>query len=334
MPNQSSSPKVCIVMATYRPNPKFLEEQIQSLIAQDYRNWTCVITDDNSDPDSIELIKYLISKDSRFSLIYNMTDPGAFYNFENGLKAVPNDAEFICMCDQDDIWKPNKLSLLLEAMQDPSVSLVHTDLLLGDKDGKVFHDSCWQFEGRQMINLNPDSLIFRNVVTGMASMFRRSVLEFALPFPRGNRPILYYHDHWIAVCSLIGGGKISCLPVPTAIYRQHGGNLVGSLRKRDPLLTRSLFSLKGMKVVFKKCLVAYSIRLRLSRDFLERINQVAHRAPQIQDRFDLKYFRTEKDYGLRLLIFLWTHFSIHISHWRGVVQVIAGKIFFDLGYRI
>jgi hypothetical protein len=55
-------------------------------------------------------------------------------------------------------------------------------------------------------------------------VFRRSLLELALPFP----PFVEtsFHDHWLAVVALLAGG-IDYLDAPLYDYTQHGRNVIG-----------------------------------------------------------------------------------------------------------
>jgi hypothetical protein len=73
-----------------------------------------------------------------------------------------------------------------------------------------------------------ESFIVENQYTGGAMVFRTSVLELALPFPRLSTPS-EVHDHWIAVC---GAALGQTLVVETVVqdYVQHGMNVIGEVR--------------------------------------------------------------------------------------------------------
>ncbi len=81
------------------------------------------------------------------------------------------------------------------------------------------------------------SLAIANTVTGAASMFRRELLDLALPFPPGQPDQHPYHDHWLALCAL-GTGEIAYLDRPTYDYTRHVDSVTvrpaasGSLRPR------------------------------------------------------------------------------------------------------
>ena len=48
--------KVTILMATYNGS-KYLEEQLNSIIKQDYTNWKLIVSDDHSTDETIEILQ-------------------------------------------------------------------------------------------------------------------------------------------------------------------------------------------------------------------------------------------------------------------------------------
>src|SRR5262249_39039026 len=79
-------------------------------------------------------------------------------------------------------------------------------------------------------------LVVANTVTGAASMFRRSLLPFLLPFPPAGAPA--YHDHWIAGVAL-ALGEIRFVSQPLYDYVQHDGNVTGARADAAPPPVRS-----------------------------------------------------------------------------------------------
>lgn len=257
--------KLTIVLATYNPNLSFLKEQIDSICKQTFMDWSCLIVDDASSLESINQIKSLIQNDDRFVLHQNQKNLGSIYNFERGLKLVSADSDFIALCDQDDIWLPEKLETMIHEFSNPQVLLVHSDLKLMDAQGAILSESCWVKEERDLQNINIDHFIYRNIVTGCAAMFRASLLKQALPFPLDNH-YFYHHDAWLALLAL-NQGKIVSIKKPLVLYRQHGSNVVGSSQTKGVLQT---VQNKSFKEIFKKCLLAYESRTILAKDYFQR----------------------------------------------------------------
>jgi hypothetical protein len=66
-----------------------------------------------------------------------------------------------------------------------------------------------------------------NTITGAASLFRREVLDYALPFP--PRYGAAYHDHWVALVAM-ALGEVDYIDRPLYDYVQHDGAALGHAR--------------------------------------------------------------------------------------------------------
>lgn len=217
----ASGPRIAICMATYNPTQSWFIEQINSIKAQTHRNWVCIITDDSPMEEIHQQIRQVVADDPRFYVFKNATRRGSYYNFEEALRRVPIDADFIAFSDQDDIWYPDKLETLL-AKFDTETQLVYSDMNLVSSDGQLVSKTFWL--GRRNNYTNRYTLMFSNTVTGAASMFRASLLQDILPFPEqiGEQ----YHDHWVALVAAMHG-VLGFVERPLYAYRQHGGNVIG-----------------------------------------------------------------------------------------------------------
>lgn len=277
--------KIGIAMATYNPNSDFFCQQIESLRKQKFSNWECVISDDSEDSRFSKAIQAEIGDDKRFHFIPNLGQlpRGVFYNFENALSHLTVGCEFIAFCDQDDFWAPNKLQRLVEVLgQNPGKQLIHSDLQLIDEQGMNLQPSCWKFENRSF--REPDSLlnlIIRNRVTGCATLFRRDLLDLALPFPK-NVKGEYMHDHWMATMALVAGGIVE-LPEPLVSYRQHGANVIGAAatRGRGGILKK----LEKLAQFKQKSIKALLDRQKLASDVIQRISV---KLPAMKDKANLE----------------------------------------------
>lgn len=220
-PAKTEEPLVAVCMATYNPPADLFVRQIESIRNQTYRNWVCVISDDGSAPAVRAEMRRVLAGDPRFRVSEGGGRLGFYHNFERALSLAPPEAEFLAMCDQDDWWRPDKLAALLSAF-DSETTLVYSDMRIVDRSGKVLADTFWQQRPNAWDNLG--SLLLANTITGAASMFRRPVLERAMPFP--PRIADMFHDHWIAAVSL-ALGKVRFVNRPLHDYVQHGDNVIG-----------------------------------------------------------------------------------------------------------
>ncbi len=154
---------------------------------------------------------------------------------------APPGARFVAMADQDDCWHPDKLQTLVGRMGD--AQLVYSDARIVARDGRLISDTYWSSRRNNHSDLT--SLLVANSVTGAASLVRRELLDYALPFPPAQ--FAHFHDHWIALTAL-ALGKIEFVGRPLYDYVQHGdawlghatanrvrtlGDRLGSLRTRS-----------------------------------------------------------------------------------------------------
>lgn len=213
---------IAICLASYEPDPQLLRVQIESLRAQTDDRWICLISDDASSPESWRRVRDVVGDDPRFVLSQSPRRQGFYRNFERALAMVPAEARLVALCDQDDRWYPDKLAVLREALG-PS-GLVYSDQRLVDRDGVVLRDTMWR--GRRNNHTNLASMLIANTITGAATLFRREVIELALPFP--DTPGLQFHDHWLGLVAL-AAGDIAYVDRPLYDYVQHAGAVFGEV---------------------------------------------------------------------------------------------------------
>ena len=207
-------------MATYSPDPALFRAQIDSIRAQRDCAWHCFISDDASGAEHLAAIEEVIGGDERFTVSSSPARLGFYRNFERAIAMAPAEYELIALSDQDDVWHEDKLAALVAVM--PGAELAYSDQRLVTEAGALIADTYWTTRQNNFTNLA--SLLIANTVTGAASLFRRSVVERALPFP--ELPGEQYHDHWLAMVAL-ALGEIHYVDRPLYDYVQHGGAVLG-----------------------------------------------------------------------------------------------------------
>jgi glycosyltransferase involved in cell wall biosynthesis len=230
----SDEPFVAICMTTYNPDMKFFSRQINSIKQQTYKNWICLISDDHSHMNIYEEIKDFLADDHRFLLYRNTSNLGFYHNFEECLMLVPKEASFVAFSDQDDYWHPDKLAVLV-AQMDRETTLAYSDMNIVNDKGELLHDTYWTTRKNNYTDL--DFLLFANTVTGAASLIRRDLVEFLVPFPRQIGES--YHDHWIA-CVALAMGKVTYVDRPLYDYYQHADNILGHYTKTNAITVQKL----------------------------------------------------------------------------------------------
>jgi len=215
---------VSVVMATFN-GEKYIREQLDSILNQDYRNLEVIVVDDASTDSTVSILEEYSQRDKRVSYTCSEKNAGTSASFELALGSAKGD--FIAFSDQDDIFDMRKISVMVAALKaNPSRDMVVSDLALIDAEGNIIADSMWQHQQLRVKEGKPfKQLLYMNFVTGCAMMIRRRLLKIALPLPVG----CMVHDWWFAVvsCSERGGGLVLVKDALT-LYRQHGANSIGS----------------------------------------------------------------------------------------------------------
>jgi len=222
---------VVIILASFE-GADFLREQLDSLIAQTEAQWRLLIRDDGSTDATLDIIRDYSQKDERIRLLSDNPGPtsSALGNFTVLLEAAFKlGAEYVFCCDQDDVWEPGKLELVLARLKQlegtaKAPSLVHHDLMVVNESFEPIADSFIELmqlhpSGQQ----NPQRLISRNEITGCAMACNRALLEIALPI--SDQAVM--HDWWLALCAAYFG-RLAFMPDKLVKYRQHSDNTIGA----------------------------------------------------------------------------------------------------------
>ncbi|MEV7609486.1 glycosyltransferase [Microbacterium sp. NPDC089320] len=206
-----------IVLAAYRPSRELFTRQLASIRDQTVTDWECIISVDGEAQTVEEVVAEVAAGDERFRIVADGSRLGFYLNFERGLAAVPAEAEWVALSDQDDFWYPDKLATLLPYLTESAI--VSGQARLVSHPGE---DVLGFTERRQ---LDPASTMIVNQFTGSLCVFRRDLLTTALPFPRLSSHTVA-HDHWLAVVGMAqGGGRI--IDDVVQDYVQHSANVFG-----------------------------------------------------------------------------------------------------------
>lgn len=126
------TPLVCVIMPVYN-GASTIRLALQSLLAQTYRNWICVIVNDGSTDGTKEILDSLT--DTRFRVYHILKNQGRGHARQVALEHVEGD--FLAYLDADDFFHREKLKRQVEVMiSDSEIDLVACALLTFGIDGK------------------------------------------------------------------------------------------------------------------------------------------------------------------------------------------------------
>jgi glycosyltransferase involved in cell wall biosynthesis len=212
-----------VVLATHN-GVRWLSELLDSLGRQTIAPVRLSILDDASTDGTWEVVRDAVIPGGQTITGRQEANAGAIQTFERLLSMVGTD--YFALCDQDDVWLPDKLEKSVSLLESSGADLVYTDLKVVDENLNGLAPSMWRLSnivpvaGRALV-----PLILKNSVTGCTVVGRTSMLKKALPFPEG----IPMHDWWLGLVAAGGNGVVP-LKEATALYRQHGNNEIGAAR--------------------------------------------------------------------------------------------------------
>lgn len=121
--------KVSIIIPVHNAE-NYIEQTIQSVLAQDYDNWELLLVENGSTDDSVTKMKTFT--DPRIHIIIADTK-GAAKARNRGMEAATG--EYVGYLDADDLWREDKLSLQLRFMKEKEAAFSFTGYEFADENG-------------------------------------------------------------------------------------------------------------------------------------------------------------------------------------------------------
>ena len=183
-----------------------------------------IVSDDGSEDQTIDVVKSF--NDERVKVVEGPRQ-GLIKNYEYLFSIAAGD--YIFLADQDDVWLPEKVEVMLEHLQD--ADMVVCDCKVVDGQLNLLYPSFFALHhsGPGLVRN-----LLRNSYLGCCMAFRKQLLAYALPFPRA----LPIHDWWLGLIAEVFG-KVTFIDRQLMLYRRHGGNVSAtSERSQAPLVTR------------------------------------------------------------------------------------------------
>jgi glycosyltransferase involved in cell wall biosynthesis len=232
MAHRSDVPRVAILLSTYNGEP-FLQEQLDSFLAQTHDNWVLYWRDDGSSDDTVAIVEMFAKRAGQGRCVRVTDQPqrlgatGSFLHLLGRVAPGLGEHDVVAFADQDDVWLPEKVTRGVEFL------------------GRLQKRTPALYCARQMLvdaRLEPIGLsgalarwagfpaaLTQNIATGCTVMLNRAgaILVTASVPSAGT-----LHDWWCYLIVTAAGGQVVQDDHPVVLYRQHGRNLVGAPRSR------------------------------------------------------------------------------------------------------
>ncbi|MBA7582213.1 hypothetical protein ES708_24137 [subsurface metagenome] len=262
---------ISIAMCTFN-GADYLQEQLVSIVKQTRLPDELVVCDDGSTDSTLQILGEF-EKDAPFSVrIYcNKIRLGATKNFEKAITLCKG--EIIALCDQDDIWLPQKIKKIVETFKkNPDTGYIFSNALVIDEKLNSIDGTLWDYvsftanrrrkfeQGNQI-----EVLVERSVVTGATMALCKTKTNWILPIPEK-----WVHDKWIALLASAAEEKGIFIEEPLIKYRLHSKQSIGINIDGD----KKLNLIEQLKRVYNTKLESCEIVIDRLVYILNRLNEV------------------------------------------------------------
>lgn len=128
-----SKPLVSIGMPVYNAE-RYIRQALDSLLAQDYKNFELIISDNASTDSTSEICQAYVARDKRIRYYRNERNFGSIKNFNRTLEL--STGKYFMWAADHDLWNPTFISRSVPILEEnPEVGLVYSPAVLIDPDG-------------------------------------------------------------------------------------------------------------------------------------------------------------------------------------------------------
>ena len=209
--------KVTVLLSSYN-GEKYIREQLQSLYAQEGVDVNIYVRDDGSSDSTVDILRD--EQNNGRLQYYAEKNVGFCKSFWDLIMTAP-DSDYYALCDQDDIWLPDKLekSVGMMSAEDDSIPLLYTTNVI-PVDENLKELSVKTFNVDSAFSL---ALALRcPALPGCTYVFNKALLIRS----REYKGFFYLHD-WLIYIIALATGKVLYDPNPRIMYRQHANNALG-----------------------------------------------------------------------------------------------------------
>ena len=165
-------PLVSVIIPTYN-RAHLIGETLNSVLAQTYQNWECIIVDDGSTDNTDEVVGEYVKKDSRFKYYHRHYEHLQGGNGARNYGFKMSQGEYVNWFDSDDLMHPQKIELKINVLKEYDVDFVVCfGLIVDDNKNEIAR---WN-------NIYMEKPLFNHIVGKVSfqtngPLFKRSLIE-------------------------------------------------------------------------------------------------------------------------------------------------------------
>ena len=289
--------RVLILLSTYN-GEKYLREQLDSLYAQVGVEFHILVRDDGSSDNTVAILEEYNQKHSNITTITgnNLRAIRSFYALINYTLENRLIYDYYAFCDQDDVWKPNKLEDAIAQIEK-------------SKSNRAFYFCAAEYVDSDLNHIGvkyiPDKGDYKSAIIRNYSLGCTIVLTKQLFFECSEASQTYqkrisvgyipYHDVWFYSYALCTKATVIYDSNSHILYRQHSSNVT-----------------HASKNMYKRLWLAYKSQKRV-RNSHEQLAGLLLKTGQINDKDVIRYLTDISEYRKTIRNTIQLFFNIDTS---------------------
>lgn len=224
---------ISVAMASYN-GEKYIKKQLDSILAQTRSVDEIIIVDDQSTDCTREVVEEYIKNHPEMKFVFSVNEKNQGYkkNFKTALSKCQGD--YIFLCDQDDLWMPNKVEEMTDIMEKhPNIQVLASSFSFIDGEDNPFEiEQVKGLSNNNLLRMHVDAnalvqvpfyvLLFQNSFQGCATVVTREInKKFQKCFTDE-----IFHD-WLLNLFAAEINGMYFINKPLFLYRIHGKNTIG-----------------------------------------------------------------------------------------------------------
>ena len=208
-------PLVSIIMPAYN-SEKYITKSIESVLAQTYKNWELLITDDRSSDNTQHIVEQYCGIDVRVRLFVNKENGGAGVARNNSIMHAKG--RYIAFLDSDDLWNATKLEKQITYMLEHEYALTYTSY-------QKFTGDTYLGVVTPPLSTSYSKLLSSNVIGCLTAIYDTKIVgKQFMPLIRKRQDM----GLWLQILKVIP--EAYCLPDVLAYYRVDSGMTQNKLK--------------------------------------------------------------------------------------------------------
>lgn len=264
-----NSPLVSVIIPAYN-HELYIEEALQSVIDQTYKNIEFIIINDGSTDRTAERIEKFIkiNQDKNIQFV-NKQNEGVCKTMNKGLAMATGD--YVAFLASDDLWLPDRISIQLEFMEkNKNIGMVFSDAWFFRFNTKTnikwsdYKTGIRKYFKNGIQNIDMYTLLLtKPMIPALTVMIRKNVLD-VVGFFDANL-VAEDDEMWLRIAREY---PIAYVDVPLALYRMHDGNSSSNTRLGIKCMVQTISKHLRMEPLNNQPIMCFAIVNRLAFNLL------------------------------------------------------------------